>query len=71
MKTAKCYSDLGLKLKAGDVITYTSKSGFFSVMEITRVEEKSIYLNGGRNSYGTFFKLMKLNTFTLNISCEK
>jgi len=56
-------------LKIGDVITFTSLSGYKTFLNVYRVEEKSWYGGKGqvnaRNSYGTLEKLSKLPGFQI------
>jgi hypothetical protein len=48
MKNTNKYS-----LLVGDSISFVNKAGGLIKREITRIEEKSCYLNNGRNSWST------------------
>jgi hypothetical protein len=48
---------LHLDLNVGNVICFTNSVGYYSEYTITRIRHKSVYLNGGRNSWNTFKKL--------------
>mgnify|MGYP000966415372 CR=1 FL=1 len=58
-------NDLGIKLNVGDIITYVSLANCETSLTVTKISEKSIYLNYCRNSYGTLKKLMNLKDFTV------
>jgi flagellar motor switch protein FliM len=55
-----------LKLKVGDVITFTNKVNYFVIVTVTRIEEKSVYLDGHRNSYNTVKIYSKQFDFKIN-----
>ena len=55
-----------LHLKVGDVITFTNKVNYFVTLTVTRVEEKSIYIDGKRNSHNTVFQWSKMKDFSIN-----
>ena len=46
------------EIQVGSIISFTNRVGYFVVLTVTRVEEKSWY-NGGRNSYGTLLQYAK------------
>ena len=52
-------------LEAGDVITFTNKSNYKWSIVVERVEEKSWYARGGRNSYNTLARYAKYPDFTI------
>ena len=56
-----------MKLKVGDVITFTNSVNYFMTITVSRVEEKSWYDEKHcRNSYGTLAKLMRYPDFKIN-----
>ena len=54
-----------LDLEVGDLIEFTNKIGYKVTITVSRVEEKSWYANGGRNSYWTLKNYQKYPDFKI------
>jgi hypothetical protein len=54
-----------IDLKVGDTISFTNNVGYKVVMIVSRVEEKSWYVNRSRNSYGTLNDYAKFPDFKI------
>jgi hypothetical protein len=65
MKKALTYTNCPIKIKVGDVISFTNNVNYKVSIVVTRVDEKSWYAKG-RNSYGTLLNYSKYNDFKIN-----
>jgi hypothetical protein len=66
MATHIACSECPIKIKVGDIITFTNKVGHKVTLVVKKIDTKSWYDITGRNSYGTLIGYAKYNDFQIN-----
>ena len=67
MKAQMTRTECPIKINEGDVIRFTNNRNYPVEIPVTRVEEKSWYAKGGRNSFGTLVDYKKsFSDFRIN-----
>ena len=66
MRKQMTHAECPIKIKAGDVIRFTNNRDYDVTITVDKVEEKSWYYMGSRNSYGTLIGHSKMKNFRIN-----